>query len=179
VLGSREAQVGMVEFSDYQCPFCQRFHTQTFPALQKAYIDSGKVQYIFRDFPLAFHPQARGAAVAARCAGKQDAYWDMHHRLFAQPRRLGLELYQELAQTLKLNIATFLSCLQDPEQGKTIENDLTYGQSLGVQGTPSFFIGRVEGGYLVDARQITGAQPFTAFKALIEETLHSTETANR
>jgi protein-disulfide isomerase len=177
VMGDRAAKVGVIEFSDYQCPFCNRFHTQTFPKLKETYIDTGKVQYIFRDFPLEFHPEAKGAAIAANCAGEQGAYWEMYDRLFRNQRRLGSDLYIELAQQLKLNIPTFLNCLKKPNWGKEVDNDLAYGQSAGVSGTPSFFIGRIQGERLVDAQLIVGAQPFSVFAQAIDALLEDGEPA--
>ncbi len=171
ILGDRQAKVGVVEFSDYQCPFCSRFHSQTFPKLKKNYIDTGKVQYVVRDFPLDFHRQAKEAAIAANCAGQQDAYWEMQHALFTNQRRLGPELYVELAKTLNLKVQAFRTCLQEADQEKEVDNDLAYGQSIGVRGTPSFFVGRVQGGQLVKARRITGAQPFPVFAQAIDSLL--------
>ncbi|MGH8566427.1 MAG: DsbA family protein [Gammaproteobacteria bacterium] len=174
ILGNREAKLGVVEFSDYQCPFCQRFHTQTFPKLKETYIDTGKIRYIFRDFPLDFHGQAKGTAIAANCAGKQDRYWDMHHALFADQKRLGPALYEGLAGTLGLDVTAFLACTQDDEQGREVSGDSAYAQSLGVSGTPTFFVGRLEGGRLVQAKRITGAQSFQAFAQVIDSLLQST-----
>lgn len=170
-LGDNGATVAIVEFSDYQCPFCFRFYSQTLPRLKQGYIDSGKLKYVFRDFPLSFHPQARGAAVAARCAGRQGAYWRMHDALFGNQRRLGPELYAELATDLKLDQDAFNACLTDGSEGQKVEVDFSYGQELQVQGTPTFFIGRLENGQLVDARRIVGAQPFSAFAQAIDALL--------
>lgn len=171
VRGDEKATVAIVEFSDYQCPFCGRFHARVLPGLKKAYIDTGKVRQIFRDFPLDFHPQAKGAAIAANCAGEQKAYWEMHDRLFANQNRLGVALYEELAKKMNLNMASFQACLKDAKQAEKIEKDLSYGQSLGIDGTPSFFIGRIEGKKLVDVKQIVGAQPPAVFSQAIEAAL--------
>lgn len=171
ILGDRGAKLGIVEFSDYQCPFCLRFHTQTFPKLKETYIDTGKVQYIFRDFPLDFHAEAKGAAAAANCAGQQDAYWGMQHALFTNQNRLGVALYEELAKTLGLDVTAFLACTQGNEPGREVSGDSVYAQSLGVSGTPTFFAGRLEGGRLVQAKRITGAQSFQAFAQIIDSLL--------
>jgi protein-disulfide isomerase len=167
VMGKSEALVGIVEFSDYQCPFCFRFHTQTFASLKNNYIDTGKVQYVFRDFPLDFHAQGKTAAIAANCAGKQKKYWEMQHALFSNQRRLGSDLYKELSKNLGLDTGAFISCLEDPNQGKEVDADRTYGLSLGVNGTPNFFVGRVDGNRIVDVRQISGAQPLAVFEQII------------
>ena len=171
VLGNTKAKVGIVEFSDYQCPFCFRHNSQTLAKLKEKYIDTGKVQYHVRDFPLSFHAQARGAAIAANCAGRQRAYWKMHRRLFDNHQRLSLPLYQELARELKLDAEVFSRCLDDATVAKRIDEDLAYGQHLGVGGTPSFFVGRVRNGELVDAQQITGAQSLGTFAQAIEQLL--------
>lgn len=177
VLGSRQAAVGIIEFSDFQCPFCNRFHAQTFPRLKATYIDKGTVQYIFRDFPLGFHREAKNAAVAANCAGSQDAYWKMHHALFSNQRRLNPDVYKELATSLRLDVPTFQSCMQDPAHSKEVDADMAYGQSIGVRGTPNFFIGKVKDGQLVEAQQLTGAQPYAAFERLITALLKADDTS--
>jgi protein-disulfide isomerase len=171
IMGNPAALVGIVEFSDYQCPFCFRFHAQTFKTLKKNYIDTGKVKYFFRDFPLNFHTQGKKAAIAANCAGKQKAYWKMQHALFSNQRRLGPDLYKELSENLGLDIGAFKSCLEDPDQGKEVDADLAYGLSVGVKGTPNFFVGRVNGKKIVDIRQISGAQPLAVFERTIDSFL--------
>lgn len=170
VLGSLKAPLALVEFSEFQCPFCRRFHDETFPKLKEAYIDTGKLRYVFRDFPLvAMHPHAKPAAIAAHCAGRQDAYWGMHDALFANQQRLGPELYEELARSLHLDLPAFQACTKAPEAEKEVTADLTEGTSLGVQGTPHFFVGRVKEGAIVDVRRINGAQPLAAFTQAIDE----------
>lgn len=170
-LGSRTAKIGLIEFSDYQCPFCRRFHTQTFDQLKRKYIDTGKVLYVLRDFPLDFHRQAKSAAIAANCAGEQGAYWAMKRQLFANSNRFGPAFYQEAARSLKLNIGTFQQCLNDPRQAKEIESDMAYGDSIGVRGTPAFFVGRLQGKELVDAKLISGARSLGYFSRVIDNLL--------
>ncbi|MGH8488734.1 MAG: DsbA family protein, partial [Gammaproteobacteria bacterium] len=97
-LGDPAAKIGIVEFSDFQCPFCLRSHTQTFPRLKESYITNRKLRYVYRDFPLDFHKEAKTAAVAANCAGKQGVYWEMHDALFMNQKRLGAPLYEKLAE---------------------------------------------------------------------------------
>ena len=172
VRGNVNAKVAIVEFSDYECPFCGRFHAQTLPSLKKDYIDTGKVQYIFRDFPLEFHPNAISASMAANCAGEQGAYWGMHDSLFVNQKRLGKALYDELAKTLKINTVSFDACLKDEKQAKEVTSDFVYGQSVGIEGTPTFFVGRIDGKKLVDAIQIVGAQPPAVFSRAIESLLN-------
>jgi protein-disulfide isomerase len=169
-LGDSGAKLGIVEFSDYQCPYCRRFYLQTFPQLQKSYIDAGKVALIIRDFPLDFHPQAMGASLALHCVGKQDAkkFWDVQGDLFAHQDRLGNPFYRELVKKYGLDQQKFDTCVGDAAQKKQIEDNLQYAQTLGVEGTPTFFIGRIEGNQLVDATPLVGAQPYPVFVRIID-----------
>ncbi|MGP0593274.1 DsbA family protein [Nitrospira sp. T9] len=170
-LGSQQAKVAIVEFTDYQCPYCAKYHSDTFENLKKEYIDTGKVQYVLRDFPLDFHVYAKGAAIAANCAGEQDAYWHMNHQLFSNQSELGDGLYQKLAQSLGLNMDQFESCVNSHEQVQKVDADVVYGQEIGVNGTPTFFIGRVENGELTDPKEVSGTQPLSAFSKIIEPLL--------
>lgn len=167
-LGDAGATVGVVAFSDFECPFCRRFHEQTFSKLKETYIAPGKVRYAFRDFPLPMHAQARGAALAAHCAARQEAFWPMHDALFTSDRPLGPERFEAVARELKLDGEAFRACLQEADTQKAVESDLSYGQGLGVQGTPTFFIGRMKDGQLVSPQRITGAQPFATFAEVID-----------
>jgi protein-disulfide isomerase len=172
IVGSSDAKVAIVEFSDYQCPFCYRFFSQSFQKLKQQYIDTGKVKLAFRNFPLSIHAQAKTAAVAAECAGKQDAYWKMHDALFSNQRRLGPSLYEELAGKLRLDTKAFQECTRDNAQvSKMVDADFVYGESLGVTGTPTFFVGRVQNGEVVDVKQIVGAQPYEVFAQALDALL--------
>src|SRR3989344_7101547 len=137
VLGSKSAKVTIVEFSDYECPFCGRHFEQTYPQLKKDYIDTGKVQLVFKDFPLSFHPQAQKAAEAARCAGEQGKYWEMHDKLFSNQQSLSVENEKKWAKELGLNTAKFDSCLDSGKYASAVQADSNYGQSIGVSGTPA------------------------------------------
>jgi protein-disulfide isomerase len=171
-LGSPESTVAIIEFSDYQCPYCKRFRRQTFPRIKKNYIDTGKVRYVFRDFPLGqIHSEASSAAVAANCGGSQGKFWEMHGALFNSQGRLGPELYKAKATELGLNLEDFENCLTDPTQVEKVNADLAYGQSLGIRGTPHFLLGRIEGDRIVDVTRIAGARPFPAFQAAIDALL--------
>ncbi len=168
IIGKDSAQIAIVEFSDYQCPFCKRFHDKAFAQLKETYIDSGQVKFISRDFPLGFHTKAKDAAIAASCAANQGAYMEMRERLFQHQRELGPELYTRLAQELTLDGNAFAACLQDPQIAKEVDDDMAYGQQIGVSGTPSFFIGKIEGGQIVQAKNLRGAQPYQAFARTID-----------
>lgn len=171
VLGDAGARVGIIEYSDFQCPYCQRFHTAVHPLLKNNYIDSGKVQMIFRDLPLDFHPLARPAAVAVNCAGAQGRYWDMVDAVFKDQERLGEEFYRELAGRFELDMAAYEACLDDPANLNPIEESVNEAAALGIEGTPTFLIGRVEGGRLLDALTVVGAQPYPALAQVIDSFL--------
>ncbi len=166
-MGDKDAPVTIIEFSDYQCPFCGKFYTQTLPSIQSQYIDTGKVKLVYRDFPLSFHPQAQKAAEAAECAGDQDKYFEMHDKIFANQALLSDTIFSTWAQELGLNVEEFDACLSSGKHTKEIGKDLTDGTAAGVTGTPSFFIGNDKEGYV----QIGGAQPFSVFQQTIEAEL--------
>nr|WP_246395156.1 thioredoxin domain-containing protein [Microbulbifer rhizosphaerae] len=169
---NEKAQIAIVEFSDLQCPFCARHDRQVFPELKKKYLDTGKLRYVARDFPLSFHAQARPAALATHCAGDQDKYWEMRHFLFAN-RNLGRDLFVQGADKLGLDRDSFVECLDTKKNADRVEADFTYGQQIGVSGTPRFYIGRVEGDKLVDVVPLAGAQPFSAFERVIDKFLNN------
>lgn len=174
ILGKKNGltQVAIVEFSDFECSFCRRHITQTLPKLKKNYIDTGKIQYVMRDFPLDFHLNAKSAAIAANCAGQQDAYWQMHEKLFNTKGSKGKPLYLQMAKQLMLDENKFTTCLDNPAQAKEIEDDLAYGASVGVSGTPAFFIGKLKDGHIIDATFISGAQSYDRFSRVIDSILN-------
>jgi protein-disulfide isomerase len=162
MLGSPTAPITMVEFTDYQCPFCQRFHVSTFPELKRNYIDTGKVRFYSRDLPLDFHPNAFRAAEAARCAGDQGQFWRMRDVLASNPAKLSAENIHGFAAEISLDVAKFKACLDSGTHKAAIESDVKAAQALGVNGTPSFVIGKTtpEG---VDGEIVMGALPYGAF----------------
>jgi len=169
VLGDKNANIWIVEFTDFQCPFCSRYHTQVFPQLKQNYINTNKIQYTVRDFPLGFHKHAKSAAIAINCAAEQNAYWKMRDELFASKGLINETLFTEFAEKLGLEMNAFSKCMAEDIRAKKVENDLAYGQSLGIQGTPSFFVGRMENGKLVNAQRIIGAQPYSKFAQIIDK----------
>ena len=174
--GEKNAKITLVEFSDYQCPFCSRHFRETLPQLEREYSVNGKVKYVFRNFPIeSIHPQAFKAAEAANCAGEQGKYWQMHDRLFANQNALGLKELPKHAQVLGLDLPKFQQCLDSGKHGTKIRNDLADGQKAGVQGTPTFFLALTEpnDANIKAARIIRGAQPYTAFKEAIDSLLSS------
>ncbi|WP_282176268.1 DsbA family protein [Vibrio nereis] len=169
ILGSSEAKIAIVEFSDFQCPYCKRFTDNAFKQIKENYIDTGKVQYVARDFPLNFHPQAKPAAIAAMCSFKQGAYWPMRDMMFSNIKQLSDEFFQTAATNLSLNMEQFSNCLKDKVVAEKVEKDLALGKSLGVRGTPSFLIGRVENNQLVEPQIVVGAQRYPVFESLLNE----------
>jgi protein-disulfide isomerase len=172
MLGRPDAPVTLVEFSDYQCPFCQRFFATTLPALKRDYVDTGKVRYVFRDFPLdQIHPLARKAAEAAHCAGEQGKYWEMHDVLFQNQRALAPLQLAEHARTVGVDGAKFEECLASGRQAARVERGLTDGAAVGVQGTPTFVVGKTKAGDVVEGTPIRGAQPLETFRRIIDQAL--------
>lgn len=172
MLGRADAPVTLVEFSDYQCPFCQRFFATTLPALKKEYVDTGRVRYVFRDFPLEqLHPQARKAAEAAHCAGEQGKYWEMHDLLFQNQRALAPPQLAEHARAVGVDGATFEECLASGRHAARVARGLADGAAAGVQGTPTFVVGKTTAGDVVEGTPIRGAQPLETFRRIIDHTL--------
>jgi protein-disulfide isomerase len=170
--GSANAPVTIVEFSDFQCPFCGRHFNQTMGLLDKEYISTGKVKYVFRHFPLErIHPQAFKASEAAECAVGQGKFWEMHDRLFANQQLLMPPDLVKHAEAVGLDRAKFASCLTGQTTAK-IRGDLTLGAQAGVTATPNFFLGTtIPGGKIKVIRKLNGAVPFATFKAAIDTLL--------
>ena len=156
-LGGSSARVAIVEFADYQCPYCRSFHVTTLPQLHDDYIATGKVRYFYRDFPLSSHRHAFSAAVAAQCAGEQGRYWQMQELLYAEQARLGAELYEELAKELDLDGEQFKACTKSGKPGRAVRADMDEGRRVGVKGTPTFLIGYIEQNRVVIKRTAVGA----------------------
>ena len=131
----------LVEFADYECPFCARHTRNTAPLIKKAFLDSGKIQHVFMNFPLAIHPRAPKAGEAAECAGLQGKFWEMHELLFATPTALETPDFEKRAVELGLDHERFKQCLDKSETAQQVQRDLGEGRRLGVTGTPAFFLG--------------------------------------
>jgi protein-disulfide isomerase len=170
VLGKSDAPVTMLEFTDLECPFCRQFHTASFDEIKRKYIDTGKVRYVSRDFPLPFHPQAHPAAKVARCAGEQGRFWEMRHALIANP--LNPETMARLSKDMNLDVKRMMECIADPRIEKAIQADIAEANALGVSGTPTFVIGRSKGDSLEGTR-VVGAQPLATFEGRIDALLAS------
>lgn len=174
--GKKDAKVTLIEFSDFQCPFCGRNARDTIPQLDKEYIETGKVKYVFKDFPLeSIHKNAFKAAEAASCAGDQGKYWEMHDKLFENQRALGTEDLIKYASELNLDKAKFKKCLDDGTYASKVRESISEGQKAGVTGTPAFFLALDQNNdsEVKTSKKIVGAQPYANFKSAIDELLSS------
>lgn len=174
VKGDRKARVVLVEFSDFQCPFCARFVRETLPEIEKDYIKTGKLKYVFRDFPIASaHKDAFKAALAAGCALDQGKYWEMHDRLFENPTAFTVYNLTQSAEAIGLNKATFQQCLNKNEYETEVQSDFADGLKAGVNQTPTFFLGLTEPNSpkVKVLTVITGAKSYAVFKAAIDSAL--------
>jgi len=173
--GNPDAEITIVEFSDFQCPFCARFHTQTLPLIEQNYISTGKVNFVYRDFPIqSIHPNAVPAAVASECADDQGKFWEMHDMIFKNQKNWqdlqiaeSASLFREYAIEIGLNTDEFDSCMTTGKHLEEIQNDLNDARAYGVTGTPGFFVGNEKIGFT----KIDGAQPFSSFQRVIEQQL--------
>ena len=169
-LGKTSAPIVMIEYTDLQCPFCQQFHNTAYEQIKKNYIDTGKVRFLSRDFPLDFHPWARPAAIAARCAGDQGKFWELRNALIANADKLSKEMISQHASDLKLDMKKFQSCADSDFYAADINKQVAEGTAAGVTGTPSFVIGKLENGQL-DGVRLVGSMPYASFDAKFKELL--------
>jgi protein-disulfide isomerase len=158
--GPERAKVTMVEFVDFECPFCGRYARDTYPRVEREYGD--RVRYVSRQFPLESHPHARHAAEAAECAGAQGRYWEYHRVLFDNQDALGVPALRRHARSVGLDVRRWESCLDSSATRRAIDRDVGDGRRYGVTGTPTFFI---------NGRPVRGAQSFEAIKAQLDEAL--------
>ncbi|MEP7133471.1 MAG: thioredoxin domain-containing protein [Chloroflexota bacterium] len=159
-LGPADAPITIIEFSDYQCPFCKRWHAEVYDQLLAAY--PGKIKFVYRNLPLtSIHPDAQGAAEAALCAGDQNVYWQYHDKLLSG-ETLGTSVYTQYAQELSLDLTAFNDCISTQKFKEAIQKDSDFALNLGVRSTPTFFI---------NGLAIVGAQPLDVFKQVIDKEL--------
>jgi len=159
-IGPEDAPITVVEFSDYQCPFCRRWHDEVYQPLLAAY--PGKIRLVYRHLPLtSIHPDAFPAAEAAMCAGEQNAFWQYHEKLFAGDQ-LGSAAYTQYAQELGLDMTTFEACINEHKYQQVVQADSDFAINLGVRSTPTFFI---------NGLAVVGAQPLDVFKQVIDKEL--------
>ena len=160
-LGKEDAPVVIIEFSDYECPFCERFYRQTLPSIKSTYIETGKVKLVYKDFPLSFHSQAELSAIAANCAGEQGKYFQFHDKIFDNGGAGGKSNadYKRWAQEIGLDLLKWEKCTNDPTKKQEIQKDISDGSAVGISGTP---------GFIINGRLLSGAQPFSVFQQVIE-----------
>ena len=170
VLGKKDAPVTVVEYTDYQCSFCQRFHVATFPELKKNFIDTGKIRFYSRDMPLDFHQNALKAAEAARCAGDQNQFWTLRDLLVANASQLDPAAVQGYVGKLAMDQTAFKSCMNSNKYAPVVRANLDEAARIGLEGTPSFVVGKStpEG---VTGALVVGAQPYSVFEKEINKLL--------
>jgi protein-disulfide isomerase len=179
IRGDHNARVVVVEFSDYQCPYCGLFFRNTMPQLEQEYIKAGKIRYVFNNLPLEeIHSFAFKAAQAAECAGEQGKFWELHDRLFANQNALSPGNLTTQAASAGLDMAKYSQCVASTGSSAGIRRNLQQAMSLGIEGTPAFVIGIVDAKDLRDptikiVATIGGAQPFQVFKQAIDKILAS------
>jgi len=160
-LGPDNAPITIIEFSDYECPYCQKWHAQAWPQLQAEYGD--QIRLVYRDFPLtSIHANASPAAVAANCAGEQDMYFPYNEKLFTGGRSLGRTTYESYAEEIGLDLDAFKECMESGRHVEEVEADYQFAANLGIRSTPTFFVNGIP---------VVGAQPFEVFKNLIDKEL--------
>ncbi len=178
VLGNKNAKLTMVEFSDYECPFCKRYFDQTFSQVKKEYIDTGKVKLVYRDLPLSFHQNAHKEAQAAECAREQggDAvYFKYHDEIFKRTTSngtgLALDQLPVIANDLGLSGDALQTCLDAEKYKAEVDKDLADANSVGANATPTFFVGKSTANGIIEGTPVVGAQPFSVFEAIIDKQL--------
>jgi protein-disulfide isomerase len=159
-LGPADAPVTIIEFSDYQCPYCEQWYQEVFKQLLASY--PNQIRFVYRDLPLPMHPEAVPAAEAADCAGEQNAYWKYHDALFGRQYGLSREAYVNYATDLGLDVAAFTTCLDSNRYQDEIQSDASDAAKVGINSTPTF---------VINGRVVVGAQPLEAFKAVVDEEL--------
>lgn len=178
VLGNKSAPITLVEFVDYECPFCKRFFDQTFPDIKKTYIDTGKVKLVMRNFPLSFHQNAHKESQAALCArdqGGDGVYFKYHDEIFKRTTSngtgLALDQLPKIANDLGLDGNKLQGCLDSEKYKTKVDQDITEGTTAGVSGTPAFFVGKSTSGNEINGEIVVGAQPYSAFQTIIDQKL--------
>jgi protein-disulfide isomerase len=172
-LGNDAAPLVVLEFTDLQCPVCRRFHKDTFARLKTDYIDTGKVRFITRDFPLPMHPFAQDAANAVRCAGAQGKFWSFRDAVLSVDDPPTPQLLATNAQKLGLDLASFTRCEQTGQFEKEIKKDEDDAASAGVNGTPTFLIGKIMDGWVMGT-MLRGNRPYPVFQSLLDSLIDST-----
>ena len=172
--GSPGARAALIVFSDYQCAYSAGFVKLGLPRLEADYVQTGKVRFVMRDFPLASHPQAFKAAEAAHCAGAQGKFWEMHDVLFRNQNTLSPAQFTMHAIGLKLKPVPFQVCLNTRRFAAGIEKDMAEARSAGINGTPTFLVGRVQpDGRVRVLKKLVGVEKYADLKAALDEVLRA------
>ena len=174
-LGKATAPLTIMEFSDFECSYCRRFHEKVFPKLKSQYIDTGLVRFIHKDLPLPFHPHALQAAAAARCAGEQNRYWDMYAALFNQQNCLGCKGVLTIAAEKQLDTTALQTCMERKATVAVINTNRSEASLHKISATPTFVIGPTRSDGSLDGRVIEGALPWRTFKPIIDKALRGLE----
>lgn len=170
-MGREDAPVTMVEFTDYQCPFCRKFEHDSFAELKKNYIDTGKVRFVSRDLPLEFHPNAAPAAQAVRCAGEQHKFWEMHDAIMQDTATdLSTDSILKYGDKVGLDMTAFRACVAEKRFVAAIQKDTADAGTMGISGTPSFVIAKTAPDQM-DGVRIVGAVPYSVFDSTIKDLL--------
>jgi len=177
IIGNPDAAITILEFSDFQCPFCAKFHTETLPTIMEEYIDKGTVKLVFRDFPIQnIHPNAVPASIAAECANEQGKFKQMYHTLFEKQKEwnnletsYAITIFNQYASEMKLDEEKFDTCIRNAKYLEEVQKDLNDGRTYGITGTPGFFIGNEKIGFV----ELKGAQPFESFQKIIDSQLEN------
>ena len=172
-LGRQDAPVTIVEFSDYQCPYCRLFQQTVFPELKSEFIDQGLVRFIHKDLPLPYHPQAESSAAVARCAERQNAFWTIHDALYAEQNCLSCKGPVTIGINAGLNEPQLQRCLQDPAVADTVRSNRSEAELHGIRSTPTFVIGATVDSTRHRGTIVEGALPWPEFRALIRAELNS------
>lgn len=167
-LGRPDAPLTMVEFTDLQCPYCREYVSTTFAQIKKNWIDTGKLRYISRDFPLDIHPLAMAAARAARCAGEQNHFWEMRQTLMANANLLSADYITKTAEAMKLEMPAFTACTASTKYDASIESEQADGFRLGIEGTPTFLLGKTQPDS-VEGPILVGALPYALFDLKLKD----------
>jgi protein-disulfide isomerase len=175
--GDAKARVAILEYSDFQCPYCRRYATEVYPRLDEAYITKGKVKYFFRDLPLPDHPDAMFQARCARCAGEQGAFWEMHDRLFGGPMPADPVAWAKVLDDLKLNAVQFQQCMDSGKFEDAIRRSVHSAERLQLSGTPAFLVGTLdaEGKVLRVADVFYGGGSFETFRKALDDLLAASD----
>jgi protein-disulfide isomerase len=169
-LGRSDAPLTLLEFTDYQCPYCRRFQAEAWPLIKKNYIDTGKLRFVVRDLPLQFHSSALPAAEAAHCAGEQGKFWEMHQALLTGDDPLADGGIDRRATQLGLDLERLHACTRANRYEQAIARNIAAASALNVNGTPAFVIGRMAHGGL-EGQLVSGAQPYADFDAAFRQLL--------